>query len=298
MAGGGLSWFDANEALIQAWLVLCILGFSFYTALRSGAFSVAGIGTWAIGAYTAGKLTIAGVDAWIALIASCLLGAAVGLVMALVLARLRSLYLAMATFAFVLLVQVIARNWKSFTGGGEGLYGIPPTLTTSSLVAIALAATVLVWFTERGRAGRTLEYMRRDEVLARTLGVHTNRARAMAFVFSSILGALSGACNAMLFNLVTPDQAGFSLVVDGLTVVVLGGIGAFYGPLIGAAVVTAFPYLLDFISVDWRLMVQGLIIVFMTVYFPRGIVGLVRYFNGLYRKSSQTPARALEAEGR
>ena len=290
-----LSWLARNEALVQGWLVLSIVGFSLYTSLRSGAFSVAGVGTWMIGAYAAGKLSISGSAPVISILVACFLSAIIGLGLALVLARLRSLYLAMATLSFVLLVQAIARNWKSVTGGATGLYGIPPVLTTNSLMVVTLLVTVLVYVTERGRTGRTLAYMRTDEVLARTLGIHTGRARAAAFVLSSTLGGLAGACSAMLFSLVAPDQGGFTLMVDGLTVVVLGGSGAFFGPLIGAAIVTAFPYLLGFISIDWRLMVQGLIIVVMSVYFPGGIVGLVRDFSNFSSRRRETTVEVTDA---
>jgi branched-chain amino acid transport system permease protein len=259
-----------------------MVGFSFYTALRSGAFSVAGVGTWLISAYVAGKMSIAGIAPILSIAAACAVSAVIGLALALVLARLRSLYLAMATLSFVLLVQAIARSWKSVTGGSTGLYGIPPVLTTTSLFVVTALVTLLVYFTERGRSGRTLAYMRTDEVLARTLGIHTGRARAGAFVLSSTLGGLAGACSAMLFNLIAPDQGGFKLVVDGLTVIVLGGAGGFLGPLLGAALVTAFPYLLGFISVDWRLMVQGIVIVAMIIYFPRGILGLLHDLRDLW----------------
>ncbi|MGE4240136.1 branched-chain amino acid ABC transporter permease [Ramlibacter sp.] len=269
-----LSLFARYESLVQAWLVMAMIGFSFYTSLRSGAFSVAGVGTWLISAYVAGKMSIAGVSPVFSLLAAAGVSAVIGLGLALVLARLRSLYLAMATLSFVLLVQAIARSWKTVTGGSTGLYGIPPVMSTASLFAVAALVTLLVYLTERGRAGRTLAYMRTDEVLARTLGIHTGRARASAFVLSSVLGGLAGACSAMLFNLIAPDQGGFKLVVDGLTVIVLGGVGGFMGPLLGAALVTAFPYLLGFVSNDWRLMVQGIIIVVMIIYVPGGLVGL------------------------
>ncbi len=288
MANPDLSWFTRYEALIQGWLVLSMVGFSFYTSLRSGAFSVAGVGTWLISAYVAGKMSIAGVSPVFSILAACFVSALVGLALALVLARLRSLYLAMATLSFVLLVQAIARTWTSVTGGSTGLYGIPPVMTTTSLIVVTLLITLLVFFTERGRAGRTLAYMRTDEVLARTLGIHTGRARASAFVLSSVLGGIAGACSAMLFNLIAPDQGGFKLVVDGLTVIVLGGAGAFFGPLVGAALVTALPYLLGFISNDWRLMVQGIIIVVMIIYFPGGIVGLWRDFSDSWLKRRET----------
>lgn len=271
-----LSWFARHEALFQAWLVLSMVGFSFYASLRCGAFSVAGVGTWLISAYVAGKMSIAGIAPVFSILAAGALSAVVGLALALVLARLRSLYLAMATLSFVLLVQAIARSWKSMTGGSTGLYGIPPVLSTTGLVVVTVAVALVVYFTERGRAGRTLAYMRTDEVLARTLGIRTGRARAEAFVLSSVLGGIAGACSAMLFNLIAPDQGGFKLVVDGLTVIVLGGTGAFVGPLLGAALVTAFPYLLGFIKVDWRLMVQGIIIVVMIIYFPGGLWGVLR----------------------
>jgi branched-chain amino acid transport system permease protein len=286
-------WFSNNESLIQSALVLAILGFSTQLALRAGVFSLAGVGCWAIGGYTAAILVQHGQPTLVAIGLGLVETAAVGLVLALILGRLRSLYLAMATFAFVFLVQIVARVADGLTGGPLGLYAIPVKVTTSGLlVATAVAAGVVVLF-ERGRSGRTLEALRLDEQLARTVGVNVMRHRVVAFVVSATLGSLSGAMNALLFNTMAPDQAGFRLVVDALTIVVIGGIGAWYGPLVGAAIVVWLPEILRFAG-DWRTVAQGVIVVLMVIYAPEGVTGIVRRIRDLVA-ARRVPSRALDA---
>jgi branched-chain amino acid transport system permease protein len=271
-----LDWFSSNEALIQSALALSILGLSVQVGLRAGVFSMAGVGFWAFGGYTAALLiTERGVPTIVAVGAGMLGAAALGFGLALILGRLRNLYLAMATFAFVLLVQVVAINWESLTGGPLGLLSIPVSVNNTGLVLVVAACAGVAFMLERGRPGRTLEVLRLDEQLARTAGINVLRWRVGAFVLSCALGALSGSMNALLFNTLSPDQAGFHLIVDALTVIVIGGTAAWYGPLLGATAVVWLPEVLRFTG-EWRSVVQGAIVVVMVVYAPEGAVGLIR----------------------
>lgn len=270
-----IDWFDANESLIQSALIFALLAYSFQVALRSGVFSLAGVGFFAIGGYASAILVQK--EGWAtvpAILVSLVGAAAIGLALSLVLSRLRSLYLAMATVAFNLLVQVTANEWDSLTGGALGMYGIPVTITTGVLTLVVLVVSIFLWWRERGSSGRTLETMRLDEQLAPTLGIDVVRRRHRVFALSAVLGALSGALNSLTFSTLAPAQVGFGLIVTALTMIVIGGISSWLGPLVGAFIVTWLPDWLAFAG-EWRPVVEGLIVVFMVVWVSDGLVGLV-----------------------
>jgi branched-chain amino acid transport system permease protein len=149
---------------------------------------------------------------------------------------------------------------------------------------------------ERGRSGRMLEALRLDDDLANSAGIAVVRQRVLAFTLSCIIGALAGAMQALLFNIFTPDNVSFALIVDALTIVVIGGTAAWYGPVIGAAVVVWLPEVLRFAG-DWRLMAQGIVVVLIVVYAPEGAVGLIRRVRALIL-GRRSPAGELALAGR
>jgi branched-chain amino acid transport system permease protein len=106
------------------------------------------------------------------------------------------------------------------------------------------------------------------------LGVAVVRRRRVAFVLSSALGGLAGALAALSFSVLTPDDVSFSLIVDVLTIIVIGGTAAWYGPVIGAFVVVWLPEVLGFLGTA-RPLVQGALVVLLIVLAPEGAVGLV-----------------------
>jgi len=270
-----MGWFESNEVLIQTWITLTILSFSVYVALRSGVFSMAGIGFSAVGGYIAGRLAIDGWSTVPAILIAVVVSVVGGLALGLILGRLRSLYLAMATFAFVLLVRFAALHWESQTGGALGLLGIPARVTTFGALGVAAVLALLLAFYERGRSGRMLEALRLDEVVAAHVGVNVVRQRMFAFVIGSAIGAIAGALNSLMFSFVLPDSVSFSVIVDTLTVVVIGGLGAWWGAALGAAVVVLLPDVFGFTN-EWRLVVQGVAVVLIVMYAPGGLVGLIR----------------------
>jgi branched-chain amino acid transport system permease protein len=270
------NWFSDNETLVQAALAGTLLAYSFQVALRAGVFTLGGVGFWAIGAYTTAILvTKHGWATAPAIAAGLVLSAVVGLGLAMILGRLRSLYLAMATVSFVLLVQIVAINWDGMTGGAGGLFGIPVTVTTTTLFLVVVVVSVGLVLFERGARGRTIEAMRLDEQLAHSVGIDIVRERHLIFVLASVLAALSGGISAMMFNTMAPEQAGFALIVDTLMMVVIGGASAWWGALVGAVIVTWLPEVLRFTG-DYRAIIEGAIVVLVVVYAPEGVVGLVR----------------------
>jgi branched-chain amino acid transport system permease protein len=269
-------WYTSNEALIQAALASTLLAYSFQVALRAGVSSFAGVGFWAIGAYTTANLVRDhGWGTAPAIAVALALCALVGLGLGLILGRLRSLYLAMATVAFVVLVQTVSRIWEAVTGGAVGLYAIPVTIDTGALTIIVALTAALLWRMERGTSGRALETLRLDEQLAPSLGIDVRRTHIRAFTLSAVLGGLSGGCYALMFNIVSPGQAGFPLIVTTLMMIVIGGTSSWIGPVLGAFIVTWLPTWLSFAE-GWRPALQGLLVLLMVVHARDGIVGLAR----------------------
>jgi branched-chain amino acid transport system permease protein len=196
----------------------------------------------------------------------------IGLVLSLILSRLRSLYLAMATLAFIFIVKLIAESLP-ITGGTIGLIGIPRVMTTWHLLIIVAIVSVGMWMLSRGRIARITEAMRIDEVLVGTAGMSVLRQRHIVFVLSSILGALAGGLQALTFIVIIPDQVGFDLMLTALTILVIGGSRHWYGVIIGAVVVAWLPTWLAVFGY-WRPVADGVVVVLLAVFASNGITGV------------------------
>jgi branched-chain amino acid transport system permease protein len=280
-----IDYFSANETLIQQTLVYMILAVSLQVVLRCGVVSLASIGFYTLGSYAA---AIGIKHDWpvaallpLIVIASGLLGYAFGKP----LAKLRGLYLAMATLAFDLVIPVLLINGGSFTGGALGLYAIPLAVSTGTLAIIVVIVLVAVSQMERGWMGRASLALRADENLARSMGVRVTRERYLAFAVSAALGGLAGGLSAMLFRAVSPASGGFALITLGLTMAIVGGRDSWLGAVVGAYIITWVPEWLRFVG-PWRSLVFGLVLVAVIMFFPDGLLGAVRRGYGRLRRRS------------
>ena len=267
-------WFSDNATFIQSLVVYALVAFSVQVALRAGAFSLASIGFYGIASYASALLVRdAGMSAALAIaiaVAGC---SVIGYLLALLLVRLKDLYLGMATVAFVLMVGVVAVNWTSVTGGAAGLYGIPAIVSPLAMVLVLVAVVLLLSLLERGTTGRTFEAVREDEQLAMTVGIDHRRYRRFAFTLSAALGALAGGLHALSFFTVSPTDAGFPFVILALAMVVIGGFGSWVGALLGAFLISWLPLQLSFLG-PWWPVVYGATMIFMATYVPGGLYGL------------------------
>jgi branched-chain amino acid transport system permease protein len=264
-----------DETLLQNILIAALLAFSVQVALRAGIFSLAGVGFYAVGSYAAAILVKHGWPAVLAIAVALAIAGALSYALAWLLVRLRDLYLAMATVAFDLMVGVVALNWTGLTGGSLGLFAIPVAVTTLAMALTVAVVAVLLYLMEHGTIGRALETIREDEELAQSFAVDTRRYRRFAFIVSGMLGALAGAFHALLFNSITPNDAGFDLIVLALTMVIIGGFGSWMGALVGAILITWLPLKLASIGTWWDAVYGGLMILAAT-YIPGGLYGVAR----------------------
>lgn len=282
-------FFDNYGFLIVAIIQQALLGMSLWYPLMAGQLSLASIGFYSLGGYIAAIMgtspAFAGwrealgpalypVEWLIAMLASVLLGLLVG-IPAL---RLRGIYLALATIAFVQVLNVVVLI-LDVTGGAVGLFGIPQPFEKrigylwffGPLLVVML---LFSWRLTRTVAGRSCMAIREDELAAQAMGISTTYEKVRAFVIGCGLAGVVGAMSAPFMNTWNARQSSFDASVACLAYVLIGGARSIWGPLLGAILLVALPEVLRPLK-DARLIMNGIVLVVACIYLPQGIAGLL-----------------------
>jgi branched-chain amino acid transport system permease protein len=241
-----------------------------------------------LGGYAAGILTLHFKMPYVVSICGgSLVAGLVGLVLGLPVLRLRGVFLAMATLAFGEVVRIAAVN-LDITGGAEGLTGIP-NVTKTWMIYLALAsAAYFMAVLRRSRLGWALVSMREDETAAACLGIHTTYYKVVAFTIGAMMAGLAGGMYAHLNYLITPRDFGFFIAVDLLIYNIVGGTRSWYGPILGAALITALPEILRGVGVTAgpiRMAVNGLILLLVILFLPNGLASIFNRFRPAVTKT-------------
>jgi branched-chain amino acid transport system permease protein len=207
---------------------------------------------FAIGAYTTGILMVGyHVAFWLTLPVAAFFTALSGVVIGTPTLRMRSDYLAIVTLGFGEIVRIAATNF-AFTGGPEGVYGIPhPTIgplvlrspQATYFLGMAFALLVLVGSANlaRSRLGRAWLAIREDEAAAQAAGIYPVYFKLMAYVLGAIFAGLAGSFFAVKLTAINPSSFTFIQSVTILMVIILGGMGSLPGVILGAAVIVILP---------------------------------------------------------
>ncbi|MGO4677914.1 branched-chain amino acid ABC transporter permease [Bosea sp. 2YAB26] len=265
------AFLAGHGTLVELILLNALLAYSQAIVLRAGVFSLATAGLASIGAYAAALLTTRlGAPMPLGLLAGAGGGIVGALLLSVPLARLRGVYQAIATLAFVQIVLSLMLFAEPVTGGALGLNNLPKLVGVGTL-ALLVGATLYVFISlSRTSLGRAFDTIREEETVAASLGIDVVRQQRIAFAISGALAGLAGAAMSYRNYSLVPEDFGFPVVVAALTFVVLGGKDSAFGPLLGAAVLTALPELARPFA-DYRLAVNGLVMLIAIVYFPAGI---------------------------
>jgi branched-chain amino acid transport system permease protein len=224
-----------------------------------------------------------------------LVGTLVGTVAAAIIGpliiRLRGVYFAMVTIAFGQVFYFIAFRWNTVTGGDDGLTGWtrqpidlgfvrvdilhnPTAFYYLVLVCFAVAVGIMAWLL-RSPFGRTLIAIRENERRARFLGIPVDRHIWISWVISCCFVSLAGALYALLNNFVDPRALYWTQSGDFVIMAVLGGMRSFWGPLFGAAIFVVLQDYLSSQTENWMSFL-GLFFILVVLFFPRGILGMMR----------------------
>ena len=269
-----------------------LLGLAGQTSLGHAAF-------YAIGAYACTLLTMrTGLPWLIALPAGALFSGIAGALLSVPALRVRGPYLAMVTIAFGYFVEQAIAEWKSLTGGWNGIMSIPqpaffgeqPLPWHLALVALFISGLLIPAFAIFARSDRgiVMRATRDAEVAASTLGANLMMVRALAFGISAALTGLAGGLFATLNGFISPESFPFSLSISFLLMVMIGGVGQASGPLVGALVVVLLPEALSTLA-EYRLLFMGGLLLLVLLIAPRGIVGSLGNWVG---KRTRAPAIA------
>jgi branched-chain amino acid transport system permease protein len=240
--------------------------------------------TFAIGAYTSSLAVMKlGLPWLVALAFGGVLAAVFGLLTSLPALRLSGAYLAMVSIAFNVIVEEILIHWQELTGGPVGLPGIPRggpfgfTLNDQWMASFMGIAAVLSWWAvDRIRHapwGQTIVAVRESEIAARSLGVDTTRVKAVTFAVANFIMGLGGALYAHSAQYISPDVGGVFGSILFVLMLILGGSGTLWGPVIGALILTLLPqFLTDFQK--FHVFVLGLILLACITLRPKGLASL------------------------
>ncbi|PWW47013.1 ABC transporter permease [Melaminivora alkalimesophila] len=233
----------------------------------------------------------------LALAAAPLVAAAGALVYGWLCVRLSGIYLAMLTLAFAQLTWAVAFQWDAFTGGSNGLTGIwPPEALARGAgfywLALGLCAAGIALLRRALLApwGLALRAARDAPARAEAVGIDVRRIQWAAFVLAGALAGLAGALFAYSKGSVAPDVLAVARSVDGLAMVLLGGVQTLAGPLVGAA---AFTWLHDSVaraSEYWRALLGGTVLL-LVLLFPQGIAGVAQRARALLERRRSVRAQ-------
>ncbi|MGJ7491509.1 branched-chain amino acid ABC transporter permease [Variovorax sp. ZT4R33] len=245
----------------------------------AGQFSFAHAAFFGIGAYTTAILQRDfGTGFWVNLPTGMAVAGLCGLLLGLPALRLRGHFLAIVTIAFQTIVYLALTQWKSLTGGQFGIEVQPVAGFTSIdrfyylALGVSVASVAIGWCLTHSRLGMAWQAVRDDEVLARAIGLNTTASKLAAFVLASALAGAAGVLVAHHIRGVTPDDFTVLSSATIVAMVVVGGRGTIWGPLLGAVVFTALPEMLGF-AAKYKLIIYGVLMIVMVIAMPQGVFG-------------------------
>jgi branched-chain amino acid transport system permease protein len=280
-------------ALAGRVLVLGLAAMSFNILLGfTGVMSFGHAAYFGLGAYGAGlTLKFLTPSTPLAILMGTLLGGVLGALFGLLIVRRRGVYFAMVTVAFGQVAFYVAYSWNDLTGGYDGLRGFSRAPINLGLTTIDIAnngtafyyfllfvfavAAALQGLLLASPFGRTLLAIRENERRARFLGIPIERHIWVSFSISCAFTALAGSLYALLNNFADPMGLHYSLSGEIVIMTVMGGMRAFWGPLLGAAVFVVLQDYISSMTVNWMSFI-GLIFVLVVLFFPRGLLGMLQ----------------------
>ena len=255
-----------------------LMGYTGLDSLGQAAF-------YGTSAYTIGILTVNNDVNWfVAALAALALAGLLAVAFGFVAVRLGGLYFLLITLAFGQVLWGGVQRWGDFTGGFNGLSGVPmpaefltePLNFCYVALAIFVAVLALARLIVSSPFGLGLRGCRDDEQRLGTLGFRSFRLKWIAFVIAGLFAALGGILSASFNSFVSPSDMDLQLSFAIMLMVIVGGAGYIYGAVVGAVIVTVLQYELSVYIEDWWLVVLGLVYMVTAVFLPNGVLGSVR----------------------
>ena len=252
----------------------------------AGQISIGHAAFYGIGAYTSAILTVQyGLNPWPCMVIGIVVTAVVAILVGAPSLKLRGHYLAMATLAFGIIVYIIFNEEAVWTGGPDGMTGIPGLslfgfgfdsidkyyyLVWTIVFAVFIFTANLI----QSGIGRALRAIHVSEPAAGAMGVDISRFKILVFVYSAVLASLAGSLYAHYLNFVNPSTFDLFFSIKLLIMIALGGMNSIWGAIIGAALITFLSYEWLHYFEEYEVIVYGAILLLVTIFLPKGLVGM------------------------
>jgi branched-chain amino acid transport system permease protein len=208
---------------------------------------------------------------------------ALALLVAAPVLRLESHYFALATLGIGQVMLLIAVSWESFTGGANGLPGVPGVVLFGAALprglplaafvwALVGVAALVSWLITRGLLGRAFTVMRENDIAAMSIGIDIWRLRLVAFLLSAAYAGVAGALYVHTVRVVSPEALEFHVMVAVLTMAVVGGRTRVAGAILGAFLLVHLPEWFRFLG-QYYLIAYGAMLLAMIIVAPYGLIG-------------------------
>jgi branched-chain amino acid transport system permease protein len=295
--------------LFSTWLIYTVAvmglnltsGYAGQKSLGHGAF-------FGIGAYTVAIMLKAGISFWIGLPAAALLCFAFGLILGFPALRVQTIYLAFATLGFNTAAWLVMRNEEWLTGGTFGIANIArPSIFGFSLdsdkayyylvLAISLTLALFLWKLVNSPWGKAFTALRDNSIRAESLGVNIRHYTLLSFAIGAAYAGVAGAMFACLVQFIDPSPFSVGASIMMYLMVVVGGPGYFFGPLVGAAVGVILPEWLRFAE-GWYLFVFGFSVVLLMIWLPDGLLSIPDRLRAKRQAREASVARLAAANAR
>jgi branched-chain amino acid transport system permease protein len=277
-----------NVFLATEILILALFSVSFNMLLGyTGMVSFGQAAYYGLGAYAAGLfVTRMGLPMPLAFALAPFVAAVGAALVGAIAVRRAHAYFIMLTLAFGQIVYAIALSWYSVTGGDNGLLGVRPIPLLSSptnyyyfVLVVVVICLYAMYRLVNSPFGSGLKAIRENPLRAEAIGINVLLHRWVIFIIAGFFSGVAGALLAFFQRSIFPDAALFTKSFDPLVTTVLGGVGNFFGPVVGSIFLVLLERFVVRFTEHWLLVVGGLVII-VVIGFSRGITGfdISRFF--------------------
>lgn len=267
-----LDLWDAYRSTLGFAIVNALFGLSTYAVLSVGILSFATVTYAATGGFIGTQLALQ--LHWSTLLvlpAAAVAGAVLAWIAALILLRLDSHWMALASLALVLITRVVAMNATVLTGGVNGL-SVPLFVPFVVMPVLLLIVVLLFWRLNVSWFGIAARAVREDAAVAATLGIPPRRVQTLAFVISGATGGIGGMALALMLHFLSPDTYFINIAFTMIAAVVLGGSYHWAGAIVGALVFTALPVIAQAVLPAFEQVLNGVALLLIMIFLPRGLI--------------------------
>lgn len=261
-------------------IVTMLVGLSFNLLFGyAGMFSFGQAAFYGVGAYVTVLLLNDGANFYLALLAGVAAAVLVAGLSGAVLVRLEPIAFIMLTFALADLFEFVAAHARGLTDGDTGtIANLPDSLNVIvgvnrvyyEMLAIATVALVVTFVFVKSRAGLLLRGIREDALRARTLGIAVDRRRLGVFVLAAAVASVGGGLSVLSAQIVYPSVFAWQVSANALIVTLLGGVGLFSGPALGAVLLGLIDFYVGRVTTNTSL-IDGLVLLAVVLIAPRGV---------------------------